>query len=111
MPDLATAHAAAQAGMEQALRHAERESPDWAAVALAFVHKYARTHRTFVAEDCVAAAVEWGLACAQTKAYGPVLRSAARLGIITKIGYVPSRNRHCSPTVQWMSNVYKGAPA
>lgn len=107
MTDLATARIERETGMAAALDHAESEVPDWAAVALAFVHKYARSHRQFIAEDCIEAAVEWGLAVPVPKAFGPVFRSAARVGIVTKIGYVQSARRHLSPTPLWSSNVFK----
>lgn len=107
MTNLSAAILARDSGMAQALGHAEREAPDWGSVALAFVHKYARSHAQFVAEDCIAAAIAWGLASPVPKAWGPVFRRAARLGIITRVGYEPSKRRHCSPTPLWHSNVYR----
>jgi hypothetical protein len=107
--DLAHARALADAGMTAALDHADDVEHQWAATAFMWIAKYAREHATFVAEECIAAAVEWGLANPVPKAWGGVFQRARKAEIIKRIGFAPSKNRHLSPTVLWQSNVYKGS--
>jgi hypothetical protein len=110
MRGLDAAIAERDAGIARAAASAERAHPRWCDMALAFLHRYARSHREFLAEDCTAAAVAWGLAMPSQQAFGGVYQRAARLGMITKIGYAPSKRRHLSPAPVWASNVFKGTP-
>ncbi len=109
MTDLSLAIRERDAGIARSAGHAEAIDHTFAAVAYQFLHKYAREHETFIAEEVVAAAVAWGLQVSVPKAFGSVFIRAARNGLIVKDGYAPSNARHRSPTVRWSSNVYGGS--
>ena len=96
------------AGIAAALEHSESENVGWAGVAMACLHRYARTHREFTSEQCTAAADTFGLVTAQPKAWGAIYAKAARLGIISPGGIGRSLKRHHSVCILWKSNVYRG---
>lgn len=101
------ADAAARSGMARALEHAEDVCPAWGDVAFAWLERYARRHERFQSEDVSDASIEYGLVQPPTlKAWGSIYVRAAKAGIIRKVGYVPSRYRHSSPTPEWASLVF-----
>lgn len=96
--------AARNAGMATAGEHAEKVSPGWLDDAYAALKEYARTHQRFTSYDFRRA----GMIESPTtdKAFGPVFQRAARAGLILKWGYASHPERHLSPTVVWVSNLY-----
>lgn len=90
-------------GMARAEAGAEDACEGWGDLALQFIRLYVAQHAgRFTAEDVVEAADEWGLIKPPSdKAWGPIFRRAAVLGIIRKDGFAVCRKRHCSPTVAW----------
>jgi hypothetical protein len=81
----------------------------WGELADAWIRTYARTNRQFISEECTRAACAGGLALPpDPRAWGSPFRRAARDGIIRRVGYAQSPQRHLSPTVLWRSAVYGG---
>ncbi len=104
--DFAAAVAARDAGMAQALDHANRVVEGWGDLAYLFLEKYAKEQRRFTSYDVRMAAKSWGLIMPITdKAFGPVFLRAAKQGIIRRAGYEQHPERHASPTVLWESLV------
>lgn len=97
------ATAARDAAMDRA---AAGMGPEWSAKAMGFVRRYAQ-HRQFVtAEDVRAFAHSFGLPQApEPRAWGKVMRDAARAGVLEKVGYVSAKSAHahCRPSTLWRS--------
>lgn len=95
------AEARAVVGMTRAAEKAERREPGWRANAVEAVRLYAATHRHFMAEDVlrVFPAPEE----ADARAFGAVMREAARLGFIVADGFAPAATSNGSPKVRWKS--------
>lgn len=106
MTSRSEAKAARDYGMSLAVERADRAQINWSDVALQFIRVYALRNRKvkFIAEDVVAAALEYGLAAPPDKrSWGSPFRKASSLGIIRRCGYGVSNNRHCSPTPLWQT--------
>lgn len=104
---LPEARARRDAGMAQALDHAESVDAGWAEAAFGALVQYALTHGSFTSEQFRAGSK---LDIPTTaKALGPVFRRAARERVIEKGGYVQSTERHCSPIPLWHSLVLEHA--
>lgn len=98
-------------GMARAAAHAEADAPGWIEKAVAFVHRHATMHQTFMTEDVRAEADSWPrLKVDEPRAWGPVLQLAARRRYIEKAGYAPAASSNRSPKVQWRSLVYRAQP-
>lgn len=101
---LYSSRAARDAGMAQALAHAEAEQPSWGTVAyLALVMFAGRAGGKFTSHDFREWARDRLPEPPTPKALGPVFVRAARHQIIRKAGYAPHPERHASPTVLWES--------
>ncbi|MDE1918970.1 MAG: hypothetical protein KGH96_23225 [Sphingomonadales bacterium] len=115
--DFAAARAARDAGMTQAIQHAERVDDEWPDAALDFLYRYARTHVQFISEEATAEAARLGLASpADPRAWGAIFKRAASaangsMPFIQKVGYGISQRRHLSPTPLWRSLVFAGSAA
>ena len=110
-PPPEVARAERDQGIAAAAEHQERESVGWTELAAAFIHRYARTHREFISEECTEASREYGLIQPENqKAWGQPFRLAAKRGYIKKhpdkLGV--SKRRHLSPCPLWVSRVYRG---
>lgn len=91
-------------GIGSATNHAAAISPDWSARALQWVRLYAVTHELFLAEDVRAEAETDGFAVPpDARAWGGVMRRAAREGVIESHGYAPASSSNLSPKVLWRS--------
>lgn len=92
-------------GMSLAELGAENAVEGWSSVALEFIRLYAmRNKGQFTAEDVIEAIPAGNILLdVNHKAFGPVFKRAANLGIIRKVGYGVCRKRHLSPTVLWMA--------
>lgn len=102
--EFSVARRARDAGMAQALAHAERVNDGWADIAAAALLIYARTHARFTAYDFRQAYHAAGKPAPPTdKAFGSIFKQAAKDGVIERIGYQPHPERHASPTVAWRS--------
>ena len=95
-------------GMQRALAHAERVAPGWQAEALARFKKYALTHREFLTEDVREANPDLPEA-PDRRAWGGIVVSAIRAGVVKKIGYREARDPkvHGSINTLWQSLTYQ----
>ena len=108
MTGLAEARAQAEAGMTQALQHAEAVVPSWGDQALAFLKSYAERNQCFTAwlvTRCAELHKDFP-APPTGKAWGAIFKRAAYLGYIRRTGYAPDPNRHASPCPVWTSLIY-----
>lgn len=94
------------AGMQQAIDHAEQETPSWSDLALNMVSDFidAYPHLEFMAEDVRKWSHHKGLPEPPSKrAWGGVIVRAARLDLIVKvgIGQVKNPTAHCANANIW----------
>jgi len=94
------------AGMQQAIDHAEQETPNWSDLALDMVRAFIDTypHLEFMTEDVRKWAHHKGLPETPSKrAWGGVIMRAARLDMIVKvrIGQVKNPAAHCANANVW----------
>lgn len=100
--DFTEAAAARDAGMAQAIDHAQSIEPTWGEQALEWITRYAATHDNFISEELTDWAAAQGFTSpADPRAWGAPFQKAARLGIIRKVGYGISQRRHLSPCPRW----------
>ena len=91
-------------GIARALAHADDVTPTWATVAAGYLALFARRKTEFMAEDVRAHAESHGFAVPpDCRAWGKVVREAARAGLIVRTGYAPNKDPkcHCSPKSVW----------
>ncbi len=85
-------------GIARAQRHA---GDPWTEFAVNLVRRYASEHPQFLTEDFV----DWtrGLIAEPPdgRAWGAVMRIAARKGLVRKVGYAPARTSNLSPKCVW----------
>lgn len=100
-------------GIAQAVLHAEAVTPGWAEQAEQFLFQYLRTGQgKFLCEDVRAFAQQHGLPDPPSKrAWGGVMASAARAGVIRQAGYGKVKNAaaHCTPAALWEPCLDKAA--
>lgn len=84
-------------------RAAKRQSDAWTERAVGYVMEYVVTHREpFLAENVRAYALERdGFKADQPKAWGQVMRNAAKLGVVRKVGYAPASSSNLAPKCLW----------
>jgi hypothetical protein len=103
-------HAEAQreAGMLQAVTHAEESYSGWSDRAYDFLKRYAKEHPEFISEDVSDAAIAAGEPQPPTlRAWGQVYRRAVKDDVIIQVGAGRSRRRHASICPRWGSCVYR----
>ena len=92
-------------GISRAADKADRDHEGWQDDALAAVCKYLAQHpdRPFLAEEVRAWCETTGVIAApeNERAWGAVMRRAAKDGYICKVGYAPARSSNLSPKVLW----------
>lgn len=108
-PTLEAARSARDAGMQQALDHANDKTPQWSETALAYLKMYSKNHEHFVGwfvtnEAELSGAID---APPTRKAWGSIFTAAVRRGWIEKSGYRQDPNRHCNPAPLWRSLIYR----
>lgn len=105
--DNAMARQQAEAGMRQALEHAEQECQAWGDLAYRFLCEFARTHPSFISEDVSDYSKVWGMVQPPTdRAWGSIYRRAQAAGVIVMDGSGRSRRRHSSLCPRWRSLVH-----
>lgn len=93
------------AGMAQALQHAQDVDESWPERAFRHLIDYAEAHDTFISHD-----VTEGLPSpTDDRSWGPIFKRAAKVGIIKRAGFGVSHRRHLSPTILWQSCIYVGS--
>lgn len=103
---------ARDAGIRQAIEHAEEERPGWSERAYAFLLEYARRHSEFISEDVSDAAIAAGEPQPPTlRAWGQIYRRAIKNDVIIQVGAGRSRRRNASICPRWGSLLFKGRAA
>lgn len=97
------ARTATEQGIAQAADNAGQE---WIELAIEEVRRYALNHRTFLAEQVRLSPNDLPDP-PHARAWGQVMLSAAKRGIIEKNGFGFARASHLSPVVKWKSLVFK----
>lgn len=98
------ARAARDAGMQQALDHAERKEPSWGDLAYDYLVSYARKHKQFTAEDVTDSTKDTDFPQPPTdRAWGITFRKAQRQGVIKQIGTGRRRRGHLAMCPVWGS--------
>jgi hypothetical protein len=95
------------AGMTQAIKHAEEVRSDWGARAFKFVEIFARRRIEFRAEQVREYAEQKGLESPPSKrAWGAVISKAVRRKLIHKVRFEPCENpkAHSCNVVVWLGN-------
>ena len=100
----------AEVGMTRAASKAERVRPGWHADALAAVRAHASANAVFLAEE-----VPYSLPLeADPRAFGSIMREAARLGFVIAAGYALANTSNRAPKTLWRSLIVQvpaGTPA
>lgn len=111
--DFQTARTARDAGMQQAIQHAEELHPKWGDQAYDFLCEFAKRHASFISED-VSDATKLDPAFPQPptdRAWGSIYRRAAKDRLIVQDGLGRSRRRHASICPRWRSCIAVGVAA
>lgn len=100
------ARKAAQEGIDRAVSCAEKKTPGWSDVALAFIRLHCQRNKgkTFTGFEIVQASIGYGvIQPPNSKAWGGPIQRAARAGLIVKAGTVedPNPERHGSQVPLW----------
>jgi len=94
-------------GIGRSADHAHRVDPLWQERAVRVVALYARYHEHFQAEDVRDVAETTSMPLPPDgRAWGAVMKRAAKEGIVKADGYAPSNSSNKSPKVRWMSLVF-----
>ena len=105
--DYAQAREAADTGMALAEDKANKERPGWSDDAYRALEKFCLAHegQRFLAEDVRAWSEEIGLVEAprNAKAWGTVMRRAARYELIRSMGAAPAKSSNLSYKTQWLA--------
>lgn len=107
MIDRLTAEARRDEGMDRA---AAGDGPEWDAAAFECLLQFCKVHGSghhFLTEDVRL----WAEVCGwehlslhrEPRAWGPVIKSAARLGVIIPAGYSPANSSNRSPKCLWVT--------
>lgn len=105
-----TAREARDDGMARVAAAVERVMPRWYDLAMEAVRQYALKHDQFMCEAARADAEAKGLKKPHEKrAWGNVMRNAARAGYVTKVGlsYASDPKVHMNPAGLWKSRIYR----
>lgn len=99
--------AARDKGMDLADAKATKDNPRWKADAMAALNLYCTAHQgqKFLTEDFRDWCVKFDLADMpeNMKAFGPLMRQAAKDGIIKNVGYMPARSSNQSAKTAWLA--------
>ena len=103
--DIFQATQAKEAGMNQAIEHADQVNANWSEGAYQLLLKFLSIHvGSFQAEEVrsYAALIDFPLP-PSNRAWGAIIVRAVKAGIIKRIGYAPVRNikAHKTPAALW----------
>jgi hypothetical protein len=100
--NMQAAHERADDGMKRAAEHAEDVRANWLTFAREELVTWLRTQRgPFLAEDFVIGTHNSLPPPPDRRAFGLVIQSAARAGIIVKVGYALAATSNGSPKCRW----------
>lgn len=90
-------------GMELVEDNANQTAPGWSAAAYAAIAEFCRERPyPFLLEDVRQWSASRGIAAPHDRrAWGAVIRRAAKHGLVRKVGYAPAASSNMSPKVQW----------
>lgn len=90
-------------GIAQAVGHAESKHEGWADAAFSFLLSYMREHHEFMGEDVRNASYGHVPEAPSNRAWGGIMRRAAKEGLIYRIGFQSVKNpkAHCAPCSVW----------
>jgi hypothetical protein len=110
--DFAQAREARDAGINQAIDHAERIDDEWPDLAYSFLCRYARTHQFFQGWEVTRDATLMGYgAPTDDRAWGALFLKAIRNQVIEISGVGRNPNRHASICPAYRSLVFVGGAA
>lgn len=91
------------AGMQQAVDHAEQVHEGWSDVALNFLKNFAAKAERFMTEDVRKAAEGIVPEPPTARAWGAVVVKAKKAGFIKHVGFnqVKNKKAHCTPASVW----------
>lgn len=98
-----TADLKREIGMGRAVMRADKETGGWADLAYGKVVEFASRNREFLTEDLRACLDDYFPHPQDGRAWGSVMRRAARNKIIRRKGYAPARSSNLSPKPLWES--------
>ena len=93
-------------GMQRAARRANKRKEGWTDLALSTLRLYLQKHRRqrFLCEDVVEFAKAWIDSAPDNRAWGAVIVTAHREGLIRRTGsYRKARSSHLSPKPVWVA--------
>jgi len=94
----------ADAGIASSAAHAEREFPSWNDQAVDYVRRYALLHSSFLAEHVrVFAELDGFPAPPEKRAWGNVMRRAAKEGIVANGGFRAAVSSNGGPKSLWLA--------
>lgn len=109
--DMGHARSARDAGMQQALDHAEAVVYEWGDLAFAFLENFIRGRMYFISEDVSDAFKAAGHEQPPTdRAWGSIYIRARKAGWIVQDGCGRSRRRHASICPRWKSLLFHPPP-
>ena len=94
-------------GINAAEAHANHSHADWSAQAYSFLFEHCELVKstgikTFIVEDVREYARERGFSSpTDERAWGGIVKRAARNGLIMRIGYCPAKSSNLSPKCLW----------
>lgn len=90
---------------DEAMARVDSAADDtWKTAAMETLLRFCQTREPFTTDDVMDDLQRSGYQVREPRALGPVVRRAVTRQWMYRIGYVPSRRRHCSPMPQ-----YRGA--
>lgn len=92
------------AGIQQAIDHANEVTEKWSEIAYKFLLEYVKTTRQFMTEDLREASSGKVPEPPSLRAWGGIVTRARKAGIIIPAGYKSVKNvrAHCTPAQVWV---------
>lgn len=88
----------AMALRDEALERVEKAADEfWKRQAALIVADYADLGMQFTTDDVMNTLGRQGVTTPEPRALGPIMRHALKAGLVRRVGYTPSKRRHCSP--------------
>ena len=89
-------------GIQNSVEHADRVEMFWSESAYGHLMDYCRLQQAFLTEEAREFAESRGLTPPpDSRAWGAVIRRAAKNGLIQRVGYKPAKSSNLSPKCLW----------